>query len=126
MSLNEKEAGTGPSGNVGTAPCLVKEARCVYAGTVPSAPIVVDVYSADRCSLCHTALETLRRLAPELGLDVREHDIAGDPALRARYRLEIPVVHIAGEAAFIYRVDEAALRARVAALRSPNDISRST
>ena len=87
-------------------------------------PIVIDIYSASRCSLCDTALAVLEGLAPELGLEIHKHDIAEDAALRARYRLEIPVIHVGGEWAFNYRVDEALLRARVLALRAtPSEAS---
>ena len=40
-------------------------------------------------------------------------DITGDAALEARYREWLPVVEIDGERAFVYYVDEAALRRKV-------------
>lgn len=40
-------------------------------------------------------------------------DITGDEALEARYREWLPVVEIDGERAFVYYVDEAALRRKV-------------
>jgi hypothetical protein len=42
-------------------------------------------------------------------------DIAGDPALEAKYREWLPVVEIDGERAFVYFVDEAAFRRKIAA-----------
>jgi hypothetical protein len=40
-------------------------------------------------------------------------DITGDEALEARYREWLPVVEIDGERAFVYYIDEAALRRRL-------------
>lgn len=73
----------------------------------------VDVYGASGCHLCEEAEALLRRLAPELGLDVHYVDISGDPDLEARYRPEIPVVFVDGRKAYKYRVDEADLRRRL-------------
>jgi hypothetical protein len=41
-------------------------------------------------------------------------DITGEPELEARYREWLPVVEIDGERAFVYYVDEAALRRKLA------------
>jgi Glutaredoxin-like domain (DUF836) len=51
----------------------------------------------------------------ELPFDLEEIDIGGDPELEARYREWLPVVEIEGERAFVYHVDPAALRRKVAA-----------
>jgi hypothetical protein len=40
-------------------------------------------------------------------------DITGDEALEARYREWLPVVEIDGERAFVYYIDEGALRRRL-------------
>jgi hypothetical protein len=48
------------------------------------------------------------------GVVFDEVDITGDPELEARYREWLPVVEIDGERAFVYYVDEAALRRRIA------------
>jgi Glutaredoxin-like domain (DUF836) len=48
------------------------------------------------------------------GVPFEEVDITGDPELEARYREWLPVVEIDGERAFVYYVDEAALRRRFA------------
>ena len=40
-------------------------------------------------------------------------DIGGDPELEARYREWLPVVEIDGERAFVYWVDEGALRRKL-------------
>jgi hypothetical protein len=49
------------------------------------------------------------------GVPFREVDVSGDPALEARYREWLPVVEIDGERAFVYYVDPAALRRKIAA-----------
>jgi hypothetical protein len=53
-------------------------------------------------------------LQAELGFELELVDIAGDPALEARYRERIPVVEVNGERAFTYFVDADALRERLA------------
>ena len=53
-------------------------------------------------------------LRVELGDAFEEVDISGDGALEARYREWLPVVEIGGERAFVYFVDPAALRRRLA------------
>jgi hypothetical protein len=51
----------------------------------------------------------------ELGAEgFEEIEIDGDADLEARYREWLPVVEIGGERAFVYFVDPAALRRKVA------------
>ena len=50
----------------------------------------------------------------ELGFELVEVDIAGDPELEARHREWLPVVEIDGERAFVYFVDPIGLRRKVA------------
>jgi hypothetical protein len=50
----------------------------------------------------------------ELGFELVEVDIAGDPELEARYREWLPVVEINEERAFVYHVDPIGLRRKVA------------
>ena len=72
----------------------------------------ITLVVARDCHLCELARADLARLAPELGLDVAELDITGDPELEARYRRWIPVVEAEGERISVYRVEERELRAR--------------
>ena len=53
-------------------------------------------------------------LREELGDAFKEVDIGGDDALEAAYREWLPVVEIDGERAFVYFVDPAALRRKLA------------
>ena len=55
----------------------------------------------------------LGRLRDELGFELAEVDITGDPDLEALYREWLPVVEIDGERAFVYHVDEAGFRRRL-------------
>jgi glutaredoxin len=75
----------------------------------PDAHNDVVLYVASGCHLCERARATL----VEAGAGFREVDITGDPELEARYREWLPVVEIAGERAFVYYVDPAALRRRL-------------
>ena len=54
------------------------------------------------------------QLRDELGFDLREVDITGDPALEAEYREWLPVVEIDGRRRFTYYVQPDALRRAVA------------
>jgi hypothetical protein len=53
-------------------------------------------------------------LREELGFDLREIDITGDPALEAEYREWLPVVEIDGRRRFTYHVQPDAFRRAVA------------
>jgi Glutaredoxin-like domain (DUF836) len=69
--------------------------------------------------LCERALATVRPLRDELGFELEEIDISGDPELEQRYREFIPVVEIDGRRAFVYFVPGDALRRKLAA-QSPS------
>jgi glutaredoxin len=85
---------------------------------VASTRSLVTVYHADGCHLCERALAQVRALQDELGFELEEFAIDGDPELEARYRELIPVVELDGERLFTYFVHEDAFRRRVAAGRS--------
>jgi hypothetical protein len=71
----------------------------------------VVLFHADGCHLCEQARVVL---AAELGDAFDEVDITGDAELEVRYREWLPVVEIGGERAFVYFVDPAALRRKLA------------
>jgi len=79
---------------------------------------VVTVYHADGCHLCERALAQVRALRDELGFELEEVAIDGDPELEARYRELIPVVEVGGARAFTYYVHEDAFRRRLRAAQS--------
>ena len=70
------------------------------------------------CHLCERALAQVRVLHEELGFELEEVAIDGDPELEAAYRELIPVVEIDGERAFTYYVHEAAFRRRLEAAQT--------
>jgi glutaredoxin len=70
----------------------------------------VAVYHGVGCHLCERALAQVRALREELGFELEEVAIVGDPELEAAYRELIPVVEIDGQRVFTYYVHEAAFR----------------
>ena len=69
----------------------------------------VRLFHAQGCHLCDRARDVLDRV----GVPYESVDITGDDSLEARYREWRPVVEIDGARAFVYYVDEAALRRKV-------------
>ena len=59
----------------------------------------------------------MAELREELGFDLEEIAIDGDPDLEARYRELLPVLEIDGKQAFVYFVEPDALRAKLAQAR---------
>lgn len=82
-------------------------------GGPPGAPRSVTLFHAPGCSLCDRARAQVEALRADLGFPYAEVDISGDPALEARYREWLPVVEIDGRQAFVYYVDDAALRRKL-------------
>ena len=80
--------------------------------------VEVRMMTAAGCHLCDEAHDLLEAARADLGFDLVEVDITGDPDLEAEYREQIPVVYVAGRKAFKYRVDPAELRRRVVAATS--------
>jgi glutaredoxin len=74
----------------------------------------VILYHAPGCHLCERARAVLVEARDELGFELVEVDIAGDPELEARHREWLPVVEIDGERAFVYHVDPNGLRRKLA------------
>ena len=70
----------------------------------------VVLYSAQGCSLCDRA----RAVLAAEGVEYDEVDITGDVRLEERYREWLPVVEIDGERAFVYHVQPAGLRRKLA------------
>ena len=83
-----------------------------------SIPRRLTVFHAEGCHLCERALAQLRVLRDELGFELQEVSIDGDPQLEERYREWLPVVELDGERLFTYYVHEDALRRRLGAAQS--------
>jgi Glutaredoxin-like domain (DUF836) len=75
----------------------------------------VRLFHAVGCHLCERARGVVANVRAEVPFELEEIDIGGDPALEAEYREWLPVVEIDGKRAFVYYVDEAAFRRKVAA-----------
>ena len=69
----------------------------------------VRFFHAQGCHLCDRARDVLDRV----GVAYESVDITGDDSLEERYREWLPVVEIDGARAFVYYVDEAALRRKL-------------
>jgi glutaredoxin len=76
---------------------------------------MVTLYHSAGCHLCERAREIVRQVQEVVPFELDEVDISGDAELEARYREWLPVVEIDGERAFVYYVDPAALRRKLAA-----------
>jgi len=72
-----------------------------------------------RCPLCDAAWTVLERVLPEHAVDCERIDVDARPELSARWGNEVPVVLLDGEAVCRGRIDERALRGRLAAFRGP-------
>jgi glutaredoxin len=82
---------------------------------MPVNQVKLVLYHAQGCHLCERALRVLHEIRQEIPFELEEIEIDGDPELEARYREWLPVVEIDGERAFVYYVDSAALRRKLAA-----------
>ena len=72
------------------------------------------LFTSTGCHLCEAARRVVGKVREELGFDLREVAIDGDPVLEAEYREWIPVVEIDGRRRFVYHVHPDALRKAVA------------
>ena len=79
-------------------------------------PLLLEIYGKEECPLCDKAERAVRAALRKLdGIPIRlvKHDIEQDAALFERYRLLIPVVHLNGKQATLYRVNKRALTKRI-------------
>lgn len=75
--------------------------------------VAVTLYTRMNCPLCDKARAAIE--ASGIAAEVTEVDIDQDPALRALYTDDVPVIHVDGKEAFRHFVDAAALANRVLA-----------
>ncbi len=68
-------------------------------------PIEVTLYTRQGCHLCEEAKQKMAPLLTEFGVTLREVDIDGEPALRAEYTNDVPVIFIAGRKAAKHGLD---------------------
>ena len=76
--------------------------------------IRVTLYGRDGCQLSDEMRAVVERVARDLSFAVEEVDVDSDPSLVQAYGHDVPVLCINGRKAFKYRVDDRALRARLA------------
>lgn len=74
---------------------------------------VVTLYTRQGCHLCDVVQGVIELVQRDRDFELVTLDIDHDPALRALYDTEVPVVAVNGRKAFKYRVDPAALRERL-------------
>jgi glutaredoxin len=86
--------------------------------------LAVVLYHSEGCHLCEKARRTLVGLRDELGFDLREVEIGGDPELEARYREWLPVVEIDGKRAFVYHVPAEAFRRKILSFKHEGEKTR--
>jgi glutaredoxin len=75
--------------------------------------IRVTLYGRRDCHLCHDMRAVVDAVARRVPVVVEEVDVDDDPTLRDAYGAEVPVLAVNGRKAFKYRVDAAALEARL-------------
>ncbi|OFW54512.1 MAG: hypothetical protein A2146_02845 [Actinobacteria bacterium RBG_16_67_10] len=76
--------------------------------------IRVEVYGKRDCCLCEDVKATLLKVRRDVPFELHEIDIESAPALYCTYGERIPLVLINGRVAFKFRVEETALRRRLA------------
>jgi len=68
--------------------------------------VILTIYSRPGCHLCDEMKAAVARVARTIPLALEDIDISTDPALEARYGVEIPVLMVDGKKAAKYRVTE--------------------
>lgn len=81
--------------------------------------IVLTLYSRPGCHLCDEMKAVVQRAVRAAAgpAAIEEIDISTDPALEARYGLEIPVLMLQGKKIAKYRIEEEALMRALAMTR---------
>ena len=69
-----------------------------------SSESVLTLYTRPGCHLCEVMQAVVEEVRARLPLTIEVVDITTDPALEARYGLEIPVLLVNGKKAAKYRV----------------------
>ena len=87
--------------------------------------IEVVLFEGEGCGLCARALALLESEAPRLGFRLRRVAIDGDEELERSYRIDLPVVVVDGELAFMLAVAAGPLERAVERARARRDDARS-
>ena len=78
-------------------------------------PVRVTLIGRPGCHLCDVARETVERVAAHRGLGWEERSVDSDPVWLERWSDQVPVTLVDGRQHDYWRVDEARLRAALAA-----------
>ncbi len=73
----------------------------------------LTLYSRVNCHLCDVMKEQIEKLSPRYQFSLEVIDIDQDPALRAEYNWDVPVLVVDGKRIAKYRLDEAMLIRRL-------------
>lgn len=79
------------------------------------APLVVTLYTRPGCHLCDEAKQQMAPLLAEFGATLREVNIDSDPALRAQFTNDVPVIFLGDRKIAKHRVNLDQLRRQLAA-----------
>ncbi len=79
--------------------------------------LTVTLYSRPGCCLCEEMAAVVRQVQNEMQnetpFQIEEVDISTDPELNIRFSLEIPLLYINGQRAFMYELSAQELRQRL-------------
>jgi glutaredoxin len=92
---------------------LLKLTRFFLPAKTRVTGVVVEIYSKPDCHLCEEAKAVLAEMQQRHGFQLREVNIANDPALLAEYGTRIPLIFVDGHLVGKYFVDEAAMVKRL-------------
>jgi len=76
--------------------------------------IELTLYTRNDCELCHEMEEVIAAELPNFEARINRIEIDGNPALEARFGLEVPVLFVNDRKAFKYRCTPRELRRRLA------------
>jgi glutaredoxin len=68
--------------------------------------IALTLYTRPGCHLCDEMKAAIARVSRDVPITLDEVDISTDPALEARYGVEIPVLMVDGKKVAKYRVSD--------------------
>ena len=90
-------------------PLIIKSLRFFLPAKTKADKIVVEIYSKPDCHLCEEAKSILVMMQRRYGFQLREVNIANDPALLAEYGERIPLIYVNGHLVCKHFVDEKAV-----------------
>ena len=76
--------------------------------------IELTLYTRNDCELCREMEDVIAAELPNFDARINRVEIDGDPALEARFGLEVPVLFVNERKAFKYRCTSRELRKRLA------------